>query len=149
MFAFKNNQTSYHLVAGANRRDMQELNIHIRSVGESKKRLPSYLHSIERSLDGYCSLCVTTHDDAWCEYDEHEETSVHTISLADMYSNQFLIDTLIHSDLNIFMMHELEITDEVRMKGVVLTGEVLREFLSPNSIKTVDKYFDEIYRSSL
>jgi hypothetical protein len=71
-----------------------------------------------------------------------------------MYSNQFLIDTLIHSELNIFVMHELEITDQVRMKGVVLTGEVLKEFLSPElpldepgSIKTVDQYFDDIYRN--
>lgn len=148
MFAFKNKETPYHLVAGANRTDMQHLRTHIRKVGESKKQLTSYLHSIERNLDGYCSVCVTAEQYSWCEYDEHEKTSLNTISLDDMYSNQFLIDTLIHSELNIFMMHELEITDEVRMKGVVLTGKVLREFLSPNSIKSVDQYFEDIYQNS-
>jgi hypothetical protein len=154
MFAFKNKQTPYHLVAGTNRGDMEQLRIHIRKLGESKNQLASYLHSMKTSPDGYCSVDITTHDHSWCEYDEGEETSIYTLSLDDMYSNQFLIDTLIHSELNIFVMHELEITDQVRMKGVVLTGEVLKEFLSPElpldepgSIKTVDQYFDDIYRN--
>ena len=74
------------------------------------------------------------------------------MSLRDMHTNNFLMETLMYSGLVIFIVQDVELSDnlsEVRMKGVVLDGESLEDFISTSEMCTQSmyQYLNKIYNS--
>lgn len=149
-FALKDNSKPYHLVAGTKETDMLKLTNHITRIGKSQNALVSSVKNKEITPCGMYTIAIDADDIPECIYDEKENVELHTISLEDMHSNNFLMDTLMYSGLNIFIVENVEFlenSDEVRMEGVILNGGSIESFISSSQMCTqnLSQYFEKIY----
>ena len=150
-FAFKDKAKPFHLVAGTKEPDMVKLTKHIKRISKSKKTLINSVKSTERVEYGLYTIAIGPDDIPECKYDSNEEIEVYTLNLHDMHSNNFLMDTLMYSGLSIFIVQEVELSEnlcDVSMKGVVLNGYFLEDFISTSDMCTpsLHEYLNNIYK---
>ena len=89
-------------------------------------------------------------DDAYSRtFDKEEPLAIRTLSLDDMYANDFLIETIFYSGLSLFLMHELEIGEnDFKIYGMRLNKHVIDAFMSTNSItatQNISQYMQNLY----
>jgi hypothetical protein len=152
-FAFKDRTKPFHLVAGTKEGDMVKLTNHIKRVGTSQKMLINSVKSAERNECGLYTIAIGPDDIPECKFDLEDNIEVHTISLQDMHTNNFLMDTLMYSGLLVFIVQDVELSDnrsDVKMKGVVLSGQSLEDFISTSEMCTqsLHEYLNNIYNST-
>ena len=150
-FAFKENMKPFHLVAGTKEADMVKLTNHIKRISKSKKTFINYVKSTERIEYGLYTIAIGPDEIPHCKYDSNEEIEVYTLNLHDMHSNNFLTDTLMYSGLYVFIVQEVELSEnscDVSMKGVVLNGHFLEDFIPTSDVCTpsLHEYLNDIYK---
>ena len=104
---------------------MVKLTNHIKRVGQSQKMFINSVKSTERNECGLYTIAIGPDDIPESKLVLEDNIEVHSMSLRDMHTNNFLMETLMYSGLVIFIVQDVELSDnlsEVRMKGVVLDG---------------------------
>ena len=152
-FAFKDTVKPFHLVAGTKEGDMVKLTNHIKRVGQSQKMFINSVKSTERNECGLYTIAIGPDDIPESKFVLEDNIEVHSMSLRDMHTNNFLMETLMYSGLVIFIVQDVELSEnlsEVRMKGVVLDGESLEDFISTSEMCTQSlyQYLNKIYNSA-